>query len=166
MLFLSGCGGGCDLQRGPGGVPQLHSDVPPAQDSGLLHTAASEKVTQNSIDCSNILSLTRIFTLSFRSFSPMPNTLEFQPGQDYYFISTSSPEDVMSLSGGFCSSHNMKVMFKVLASSADSKADEGAALESKDQSSSVREAEGGGGRTERPAASLLVTTLCLTYFTH
>merc|ERR1719510_2728280 len=42
----------------------------------------------------------KIFTLSFRSFSPMPNTLEFQPGQDYFFISTSSPEDVMSLSGG------------------------------------------------------------------
>ena len=51
----------------------------------------------------------------------------------------------MSLSGGFCSTHNMKVMFKVLDSSAHTKADEGAALESKDQSSSVRETEGGGG---------------------
>ena len=88
----------------------------------------------------------------------MPNTLEFQPGQDYYFISTSSPEDVMSLSGGFCSSHNMKVMFKVLASSADSKADEGAALESKDQSSSVQ------GETEaRTSLIFLTTTLCLIY---
>lgn len=50
--------------------------------------------------------LSRIFTLSFRSFSPVPNTLEFHPGQDYFFISGSD----------FCTSHNMKVMFKVLDS--------------------------------------------------
>ena len=39
--------------------------------------------------------------------------------QDYYFISTSSPDDVLSRRGGFCTSHNMKVMFKVLESSPD-----------------------------------------------
>ena len=50
--------------------------------------------------------LSRIFTLSFRSFSPVPNTLEFHPGQDYFFISGSD----------YCTSHNMKVMFKVLDS--------------------------------------------------
>ena len=33
--------------------------------------------------------------------------------QDYYFISTSSPENVNSTSGGYCQSHNMKVVFKV-----------------------------------------------------
>ena len=48
----------------------------------------------------------------------MPNTVEFQAGQDYYFISTSRPGDVMSREGGYCSSHNMKVIFKVAASSA------------------------------------------------
>ena len=106
------------------------------------------------------------FTITFRNFSPTPGGLEFRPGQNYYLISTSTRRDLHRRVGGFCSSHNMKVMFKVLASSADSKADEGAALESKDQSSSVREAEGGGGRRDRPAVSLLVTTLCLTYFTH
>ena len=34
--------------------------------------------------------------------------------QDYYFISTSGPSDVQSRVGGFCKSHNMKVVFKVL----------------------------------------------------
>ena len=34
--------------------------------------------------------------------------------QDYYFISTSGPSDVQSRVGGFCQSHNMKVVFKVL----------------------------------------------------
>ena len=35
--------------------------------------------------------------------------------QDYYFISTSSPENVNSTSGGYCQSHNMKVVFKVMS---------------------------------------------------
>ena len=98
----------------------------------------------------------------------MPNTMEFQPGQDYFFISTSRPGDVMSREGGYCSSHNMKVIFKVLDSSAHSKADEGAALESKDQSSSVRETEGrgGAGNCQTPAVIFLTATLCLTYFFH
>ncbi|RWS29139.1 ephrin-B1-like protein [Leptotrombidium deliense] len=29
------------------------------------------------------------FTITFRSFTPQPGGLEFKPGQDYYFISTS-----------------------------------------------------------------------------
>ena len=33
--------------------------------------------------------------------------------QDYYFISTSGPSDVHNRVGGFCQSHNMKVVFKV-----------------------------------------------------
>ena len=35
--------------------------------------------------------------------------------QDYYFISTSGPSDVQSRVGGFCQSHNMKVVFKVMS---------------------------------------------------
>ncbi|EEB11121.1 Ephrin-B1 precursor, putative [Pediculus humanus corporis] len=53
------------------------------------------------------------FTITFRSFTPQPGGLEFQPGQDYYFISTSSKDDIHRRIGGRCSTHNMKVVFKV-----------------------------------------------------
>jgi len=53
------------------------------------------------------------FTITFRSFSPTPRGLEFHPGQDYYFISTSSRRDIHRRVGGSCSTNNMKVMFKV-----------------------------------------------------
>merc|ERR1719228_1357734 len=53
------------------------------------------------------------FTITFRSFSPTPRGLEFRPGQDYYFISTSSRRDIHRRVGGSCSTNNMKVMFKV-----------------------------------------------------
>jgi len=52
-------------------------------------------------------------TITFRSFSPSPRGLEFHPGQDYYFISTSSRTDLLETQGGSCSTHNMKVIFKV-----------------------------------------------------
>ena len=53
------------------------------------------------------------FTITFRSFSPTPGGMEFKPGQDYYFISTSTRRDLHRRVGGFCSSHNMKMIFKV-----------------------------------------------------
>jgi ephrin-B len=53
------------------------------------------------------------FTITFRSFTPTPGGLEFHPGQDYYFISTSTPEDLHRRVGGGCSTHNMKMIFKV-----------------------------------------------------
>jgi len=56
------------------------------------------------------------YTLTFRSFSPTPRGLEFRPGQDYYFISTSSKRDLLRRVGGSCSTHNMKVIFKVAQS--------------------------------------------------
>ena len=52
-------------------------------------------------------------TITFRSFSPTPGSLEFKPGQNYYFISTSTQRDIHRRVGGFCSSHNMKMIFKV-----------------------------------------------------
>ncbi|XP_050426106.1 ephrin-B2 [Adelges cooleyi] len=52
-------------------------------------------------------------TITFRSFTPQPGGLEFQPGQDYYFISTSSKDDIHRRIGGRCSTNNMKVVFKV-----------------------------------------------------
>ena len=53
------------------------------------------------------------FTITFRSFSPSPGGLEFKPGHNYYFVSTSNSNDVHRRVGGYCSSHNMKMVFKV-----------------------------------------------------
>ncbi|CAB4058556.1 EFNB [Lepeophtheirus salmonis] len=60
------------------------------------------------------------FTISFRSFSPTPGALEFHPGKDYYFISTSSKDDIHRRLGGSCLSNNMKVVFKVTDKTATS----------------------------------------------
>jgi ephrin-B len=59
------------------------------------------------------------FTITFRLFTPTPGGLEFHPGQDYYFISTSSKEDLHRRVGGGCSTHNMKMIFKVSDNGAD-----------------------------------------------
>jgi len=53
------------------------------------------------------------FTITFRSFTPTPGGLEFKPGVDYFFISTSSRSDLHRKIGGRCTSHNMKLVFKV-----------------------------------------------------
>jgi len=53
------------------------------------------------------------FTITFRSFTPTPGGLEFRPGQDYYFISTSSNQDLHRRVGGGCATNNMKMIFKV-----------------------------------------------------
>ncbi|GFY47521.1 ephrin-B1 [Trichonephila inaurata madagascariensis] len=57
----------------------------------------------------------RYFTITFRSFTPQPGGLEFLPGHDYYFVSTSTgdPEGLYQRVGGRCATHNMKVIFKV-----------------------------------------------------
>ena len=57
------------------------------------------------------------YTITFRAFTPTPGGLEFQPGNDYYFISTSSSTDLYQRQGGRCSSHGMKVIFKVVDNS-------------------------------------------------
>uniref|UniRef100_A0A0K2TJQ6 Ephrinlike [Tribolium castaneum] n=1 Tax=Lepeophtheirus salmonis TaxID=72036 RepID=A0A0K2TJQ6_LEPSM len=53
------------------------------------------------------------FTITFRSFTPTPGGLEFKPGNDYYFITTSSKGELRRKNGGRCNSHNMKVIFKI-----------------------------------------------------
>ncbi|XP_076353233.1 ephrin-B1-like isoform X2 [Tachypleus tridentatus] len=55
------------------------------------------------------------FTVTFRSFTPQPGGLEFKPGQDYYFISTSGGrlDQLNQRVGGRCASRNMKIVFKV-----------------------------------------------------
>ncbi|CAG0880949.1 unnamed protein product [Cyprideis torosa] len=53
------------------------------------------------------------FTVSFRSFTPLPGGLEFRPGHDYYFISTSSEGDLHRRVGGTCKSNHMKLMLRI-----------------------------------------------------
>jgi hypothetical protein len=53
------------------------------------------------------------YPINFRSFTPMPNALEYKPGKDYHFISTSSKDDLHLRIGGMCLSNNMKIVFKV-----------------------------------------------------
>ena len=53
------------------------------------------------------------FTITFRSFSPTPGGLEFKPGQTYYLISTSTYRDLHRRAGGYCSTHNMRMIFNV-----------------------------------------------------
>lgn len=59
------------------------------------------------------------FTITFRPFTPQPGGLEFLPGNDYYFISTSSKDDLYRRIGGRCSTNNMKVVFKVCCAPED-----------------------------------------------
>ena len=56
-------------------------------------------------------------TITFRSFTPTPGGLEFKPGKDYYFITTSSQNNLHNKIGGRCVSHGMKVIFKVIDNS-------------------------------------------------
>ena len=55
----------------------------------------------------------RLFTISFRSFSPKPNSIEFERGKSYYFISTSSPGNLRTRQGGYCVHNNMKVSTRI-----------------------------------------------------
>lgn len=59
------------------------------------------------------------FTITFRPFTPQPGGLEFLPGHDYYFISTSTGDDLHRRIGGRCTTHNMKIVFKVWAPPAE-----------------------------------------------
>ena len=72
-------------------------------------------------------------TITFRSFTPTPGGLEFRPGHSYYFISTSSKTDLHRRVGGSCSSHNMKVSFKI-APSVNSDNTENNSIDSNDRS--------------------------------
>ena len=54
------------------------------------------------------------FTLTFRPINPTPNGLEFVPNEEYHFISTSSRANLNQRRGGYCSSNNMKIIFKAV----------------------------------------------------
>ena len=53
------------------------------------------------------------FTLTFRPFSPTPGAFEFHPGNDYFFMSTSSTRNLHQKSGGRCRTHNMRLVFRI-----------------------------------------------------
>lgn len=55
------------------------------------------------------------FTLFFIKFSPVPFALEFEEGQEYYFLTTSSGnlKGLDYLTGGLCNKFNMKFSIKI-----------------------------------------------------
>ena len=67
-------------------------------------------------------------TITFRSFTPTPGGMEFKPGKDYYFISTSSRNDLYRRLGGRCSTHNMRLTFKVAVDDNQNSATDNAVL--------------------------------------
>ena len=102
--------------------PYYHKDDRRSQiETYLIYSVSKEEYESCRIKTRNpriIAQCTRphelmFFTISFRSFTPTPGGLEFKPGRDYYFISTSSADDLRRRVGGRCSTHNMKVQFKV-----------------------------------------------------
>ena len=127
-MFPTDDGAAHDLQRQQGGVRQLPDHQAQPQDHRLLHKPHGRRVSHNISSlclkedwniggvCCNITLLPRVFTIRFRSFSPMPNALEFHSGQSYYFISTSSPLNMTARAGGYCVSNNMKVSFMTSSS--------------------------------------------------
>ncbi|CAJ0565501.1 unnamed protein product, partial [Mesorhabditis spiculigera] len=55
-------------------------------------------------------------SIVFRQFSPTPGGLEFQPGQTYYFITTSNgrSDGIDRRRGGLCETNKMKLKFDIL----------------------------------------------------
>merc|ERR1712203_133826 len=90
----------------------------------------------------------KFFTISFRSFSPVPLGIEFLPGQDYYFISTSSSDDLHNMEGGYCRTHNMKVVFKVSQTLAHRDASKASHTGRREQQGEVRREQGEGRREQ------------------
>ena len=95
-------------------------------------------------------------TITFRNFSPTPGGMEFKPGKSYYLISTSTTRDLHRRVGGYCSTHNMKMVFKVADNSENSN--------SVNENVDVEEDEEGGGgsgdlRRSSPFYSALVPSL-------
>ncbi|GAV04331.1 hypothetical protein RvY_14628 [Ramazzottius varieornatus] len=66
-------------------------------------------------------------TITFRPYSPTPNGPEFHAGHDYYFITTSTGTEagLDNKFGGRCSSHNMRLVFKVAGGAETTDNDDG-----------------------------------------
>jgi len=56
------------------------------------------------------------YTFYISKFSPVPGAIEFTPGSDYYFISTSNGtlNGLNNTVGGTCQKDNMKMIIRVL----------------------------------------------------
>ena len=54
-------------------------------------------------------------TITFRRFSLSPQQMEFQPGRNYFLVSTARPGHLHALQGGYCRGHNMRLQFRVAA---------------------------------------------------
>lgn len=65
------------------------------------------------VKCNRPFEVTYV-TFTFRPVNPTPNGLEFVPGEEYHFISTSSRGNLNQRRGGFCSRNNMKIVFKAV----------------------------------------------------
>ncbi|XP_014256752.1 ephrin-B1 [Cimex lectularius] len=102
------------------------------------------------------------FTITFRSFTPQPGGLEFQPGQDYYFISTSSKEDLHRRIGGRCLSNNMRVIFKVCCRPEDTQSSHNSSVR---ESSTSTTSIGTSGLVTRNPSYTAQTTLSPAIYT-
>ena len=101
----------CPVSRGANRYPERHVIYSVSREEYESCRITNPKPTVVAV-CSKPHQLL-YFTITFRSFTPTPGGLEFHPGQDYYFISTSSREDLHRRVGGGCATNNMKMIFRV-----------------------------------------------------
>ena len=102
----------------PGQYDQLHLICPDSSEQHVVYSVSRlefETCRINSPDARIVALCTRpeLYTITFRSVSPTPGSPVFEPGKTYYLISTSSARDLYKKAGGYCSTHNMKMMFDV-----------------------------------------------------
>ena len=112
-----------EVNRGnfPSEHDQLHLICPNSREQHVIYAVSEEefKSCRVSSPRPKIVAVCnqperfRYFTITFRSFSPNPTALEFKPGQSYYLVSTSTPMDLHRRAGGFCATHNMKMVINV-----------------------------------------------------
>ena len=108
----------------PGQYDQLHLICPDSTEQHVVYSVSRlefETCRVNSPDARIVALCTRpeLYTITFRAVSPTPGSPVFEPGKTYYLISTSSARDLYRKAGGYCSTHNMKMMFEVADNSAN-----------------------------------------------
>ena len=102
----------------PGQYDQLHLICPDSTEQHVVYSVSRlefETCRVNSPNARIVALCTRpeLYTITFRAVSPTPGSPVFEPGKTYYLISTSSARDLYRKAGGYCSTHNMKMMFEV-----------------------------------------------------
>ena len=94
------------------------------------------------------------FTVTFRSFTPQPNGLEFKPGQDYYFITALLNQNDPHKRFSPCRELNMKVIFKVCCKPTSGGPSQPAPLSALAPSSTVSPSRRGLGSRRPPVVTL------------